>query len=308
MNRSLLARIATRAPATPAHTLLSAVRTRAREHALQAHAHEGLNGRELSVTAERALTDMRAEVDRADGTPLGVLTRFDKWWRTTDAREWMDDVDIDASKRTRIADALDQLNQAVGTYDAIHGVLSPLLADGISVVELCAGHGGFSRALARQARDEGLALRITATDLHEDYLDLGRKRAQREQLSVAFRQQNALDLSALASDPPDVIVCAQALHHFEPGSIARMFAEATRLARRGVVFFDGCRSALLVPVIAVLGAVLTRNVGVVHDGAVSCRRFLAKEELDLLCSLAAPRGHLETMWLPPAHVAVRWQP
>lgn len=264
--------------------------------------------RQLARLAEEALASLRRRVAQGP-TWRRALSRVDAAWHEPDAAELMDDPGLDEARRRRIVEGLDRFNRETAAYQRFIALLRPLLrAEGVTtVVDLAAGAGGFALALARVARDEGFALDITATDLRESYLTEGRATAAREALAVRFAPQDALDLSNLGAQPPDIIVCTQALHHFPPGLVAVLFAEAARVAARGVVLIDGVRSIVGAAGLAAWGLALLRQPDFVHDGVASLRRFFVPEELELLARLG-PWGDGATCdFFPPCHCGLVWR-
>jgi ubiquinone/menaquinone biosynthesis C-methylase UbiE len=148
---------------------------------------------------------------------------------------------------------------------------------------------------------------IEASDLREEYLEIGRAAARRKSLDVTFLMQDALDLSALAERGVDVILCTQALHHFPPGMIARMMGEAARAARFGVCIVDGERSWTTLGLVGLVGALYGRTYTFYHDAVTSIRRMYYEEELSLIAQLAPgmPEVRVETGIVAPSHVYVR---
>lgn len=320
--RSLAQKLAKSQPPTPLHTLLSAPRQKALEETLalfQPRAAElearlatrdPAGQRALSRLAEDALLSFRERVeDLAARDPLLKQgAALDAYWRGPTAREHMDDPAFPEQERTRIIEALDHFNDILGSYELFLSALKLLLnvQGKTRILDLAAGHGGFALALARLSGEQGLNLEITASDLKQEYLDVGSARARREGLDVRFRTQDALNLHNLAEDPPDLVICTQAIHHFPPGLVACMFDEATRIARRGVAFIDGVRNMMHAPVIGLYGYALARTPGFVHDGVISLRRFFAREELSLLGNLVPRDSKSEAVWMRPSHVALRY--
>lgn len=309
-------------PPPPGQTLLRGVRRRVLERVLAEYApragelESGLasgdaKAREaLAALATEALGVFRDLVLReAEGHPmLHAAALLDRAWNGPTPPEHMDDPDFDEGERTRIIEALDDFNVLVGSYATFLEALEPLFVRGRTtrLVDLASGHGGFALALARLARERGLDLSITATDLQQAYLDVGAARARDEGLAVSFRLQDALDLSNLADDPPDVVVCTQAIHHFPPGLVTCMFDQAARVARQGVVFVDGCRNLVHTTTVAAYGYAIAGVPGFTHDAVLSLRRFFTVEELDLLVNLVPRRTRAESTFLRPAHVLSRW--
>ncbi|MFO0696873.1 MAG: methyltransferase domain-containing protein [Polyangiales bacterium] len=309
-------------PPPPGQTMLRDVRRRALESVLAdyrpragalepglAAGDEAARDRLASLATE-ALTVFRDRVFReARMHPvLHAAAALDRAWNGPTPPEHMDDPDFDEGERTRIIRALDDFNVLVGSYATFLEALAPLFVPGgtTKVLDLASGHGGFPLALARLAKERGLDLAITATDLQDAYLDVGAARARAEGLAVSFRRQDALDLSNLAGDPPDVVVCTQAIHHFPPGLVTCMFDQAARVARRGVVFVDGCRNVLHTTTVATYGLAIAGVPGFTHDAVISLRRFFAIEELDLLVNLVPRATRAEASFLRPAHLRVRW--
>jgi ubiquinone/menaquinone biosynthesis C-methylase UbiE len=236
----------------------------------------------------------------------GFAARVDGWWRRTDACEYLDDPAVDETMRVDILRTLDKMNDLLGSYNVFFQRMRPLMPSGRAarVLELAAGHGGFALAVAALARQTDFDIELTATDIKEEYLALGRARAASLGLSVNFSVQDALDLSNIQTDVYDLVVCTQSLHHFQPGQVALMFSEAARVARYGVIFIDGARSALNAAMIASLSLLVYRHGPFVHDMLVSFRRFFVPEELELLARLGPWGSTASAVWTPPGHCVV----
>jgi len=266
----------------------------------------------LGELAASALHQMRRRVRTlaADRGPLvAACAALDDWWGSPTEGEYIDDEDLDEAQRSRAMSELDAINDLLCSYDRFLDELAPLMAPNrpTRVLDLAAGHGGFALAVARIARERGLSIEITATDIKREYLDLGEVRARSENLAVRFVVQDALDLSNLAVGEHDIVVCTQATHHFPPGLVARMFESAARVAGRGVVFVDGCRSLLMAAPITAFARFRYGNRLLAHDAYISFRSFYVPEELELLARIGAWGDGVETRWLPPSHCLLRWR-
>ncbi len=262
--------------------------------------------------AERALREMRAEVQeraRQLGAPEHLAAVVHDHFGDTDEPEYLDDPSLDRQMRVRLLSTLDALNGILGSYRAFLRAMEPLLCAGRTtrVLDLAAGHGGFAIAATRLAREQGLALEVTATDIKQEYLDIGREVAARDGLDVRFFVQDALDLSNIPRGEYDVVMCTQSLHHFPASMIARMFREAASVAGSGVLFIDGCRSVMHGLLVPVLGVMRYRDRAFAHDAWVSFRRFFAPEELGLVTGLGPEGDAVEAKWMRPAHCLVRWR-
>jgi SAM-dependent methyltransferase len=261
---------------------------------------------ELCELANRALGEMRSEVERL-AAHTGLLRAWaaavDAWWRGTNEAEYLDDPGLDREMRVRIVEHLDALNDLLGSYGAFFERVVPLLNPHrpTKVLDLAAGHAGFSLAAAEFARARGARIELTASDIKREYLELGAARAQDLGFELRIQVQDALDLSNLEPGAYDVITCTQSLHHFGPGEVAVMFSEAARIAGRGVSFIDGARSALNAAMITGLGLLMYKDRAFAHDSFVSFRRFFVPEELELLAKLGPWGEHARAEWIPPGH-------
>jgi hypothetical protein len=86
--------------------------------------------------------------------------------------------------------------------------------------------------------------------------------------------------------------------------VARLVAEASRVASRAVVLFDLCRSALASLFLSVVGTLRFRDAVLVRDGIASYRRAYTPAELGLLARLGAPDADARISFEPPAHAQV----
>lgn len=201
--------------------------------------------------------------------------------------EFCDDPACPEDQRRAILASIDWLNEHLQSYQLwIRWMQKDLrTVDGhpTRVLDLAAGHAGFAIVLKEYL---GNTIEVTASDLFQEYLELGREQAHRRGVQVEFRQQDATDLRALREEQWDVIICTQSIHHFPPGMVARMFGEATRIARRSVWFIDAERSLLAASLLGVAMGLHCRAWPPIHDTIVSLRKMYTEEELSLLGNLA----------------------
>ena len=270
----------------------------------------------------RAVHELRTDAEAAAAKSVGQrLAHAIDRALYADHAEWLDDPSFDSALRVRALDRLDRMNEALGNYDAFFSVVAPMVerarACGVArpvIVDLASGHAMFAVILALRLGAREGRVRVIATDLVSEYLDLGRERARAlgmDDDAISFLEQDALDLRALPQKvgaPIDVVCCTQSVHHFSPGLVARMFGEAFAVARHGAVVVDGERNVFALALVAVAGVVLGRgSVPFLHDAIVSMRRMYTEQELALIGRLAprsdgrvgipATRG-----WITPGHV------
>jgi ubiquinone/menaquinone biosynthesis C-methylase UbiE len=252
-----------------------------------------------------AVAALRA--DRPRG-PARLLVDIDGAFQR-EGEELLDDPSFPEGKRVRVLETLDRFNRDSEAYERWMRLVEPLVdraerthGGPVRVLELAAGHGSFALAVAEHFGDR---VEVTASDIRDEYLELGRRRMRGRAERVRFALQDATDLRNLGD--VDILLCTQSLHHFPPGMVARMVGEAARAARAGAVFVDGERSIesllLAVPVLFAYG----RTWPVVHDAVVSLRRMLSAEEMRLVAALAPgvpAHVRVEVERLPPGYVTV----
>lgn len=278
---------------------------------------------------DAAIADVLAEL-RGEAEERLAGTRFERIAHAIDrvvyanTPEWLDDPAFDRELRVRTLDRLDRLNEALGNYDAFFGAIEPAIARawaaGVkqpTIVDLASGHAMFAVALALRFGAREGRVRVVATDLAPEYLEIGRARARSLSIgedALSFMPHDALDLRDLGDKVGgsiDVVTCTQTLHHFPPGMVARLFAEASSVARHGAVLVDAERNPIaLLTVTGVAGALGRGSVPFLHDSFVSIRRMFTEQELALVGMLAPqgdgePTRKIERGWLAPGHVFIR---
>lgn len=318
---SVARRVAAAGKPVPAVRMLASVRQAALREVLAEYrapatvlgervaAGDGSARSELSTLAEEALETMRANVlQRA--SEAGLWTRMvaiaDQRWGDCTTQEYLDDESVDPAMRLGIMETLDWWNHIVEAYGCfLDAVLEIAPAGPVRILDLAAGHGGFVLAAARLAKQRGLDLRFTASDLKREYLDMGAAVAAREGLNVDFVVQDALDLSNIEPGTFDLVMCTQSLHHFPPGLVAVMFEAAARAATHGVVFIDPCRSVLTGATCAGIGGMRRRDPHFAHDAWISMRRSFVPEELELLARIGPWGDSVEARFLAPGYCLLR---
>lgn len=78
---------------------------------------------------------------------------------------------------------------------------------GMTVIDLCAGDGWFTRAIAKATR------RVTAIDIDAGLLDVSRKRlAEGGVANVTFTPGDAYEIAAMVKEPADLVFMANCFH------------------------------------------------------------------------------------------------
>lgn len=277
--------------------------------AVVARNSEAINGYDALVAD--AVDHMRSLRPADSGALTAVCDAIDRRLYRNDP-ELLDDPAFPAAARAKGLDGLHRLNELLGSYEAFLIALMPLveLAEQrgrrpVRIHDLASGHAGFAVFLEQRLGDRVV---MEASDIKDEYLDLGRARARELGASVAFFCEDALAIDGPRARGVDILICTQSVHHFPPGMVARMIGEAARAATTGVLIADAERSWLFYGLVAVVSAIHGRSWVLTHDGMVSLRRMFYEEELGLLAALAPslpPSARIETGTFLPAHAFVR---
>lgn len=81
------------------------------------------------------------------------------------------------------------------------------LEDGFSVLDLCTGSGAIAIAVAKEAQKRGLNVKVTATDISADALEVAKANAERNEAEVLFLQSDLFTrirgrFDIIVSNPP----------------------------------------------------------------------------------------------------------
>lgn len=267
------------------------------------------HGPALEEHVDQAMHLFREErVKRASGIArLGA--RLDAALRT-DAVEHMDEEGYSEWGKLGIALGLHAMNVASASYRRFFGVLLPMLREieakhgrPARVLELASGAGGFAFALDALARKRGVRVEVTASDVVPLYISRGQKKAARSGAKVDFRLVNALDMQGIRDGAYDILFIAQSVHHFSPGQLGRMIAEASRVATTAFVSIDGYRSLGMVAFVSGT-AIMSLWPAMVHDAVISVRKFYGEAELEAIARMGAPFGRVSIGRIRPLNTVL----
>jgi len=206
----------------------------------------------------------------------------------SEAPEAMDRPDVDGVALEDALDALADANRAFGGRRAVLRPLGRVLAGDrpgpIRILDVGAGGGDVSRALARRLRSRGWRPRLVLGDLHDRTLRLARARiGARGPGNVRYVRLSASTLP-FRDASFGLALSSTMLHHLEREEAVRFLREIERVADRAWVVTDLRRSRLTCAAVRTLAATLwRRNPLPRRDGPVSVRRsFTPAEARELL--------------------------
>lgn len=221
--------------------------------------------------------------------------------------EFLDRPDYPAKKKVKIVHALHRMNQVFLHYHRFLYHLKPMILEvnrkegrPTRLVELASGSGEFTLALARLAFLQKLPVEITGSDYIPEYVTRGNEKAAKRNLPVRFVELNAFDMKGIEPGDCDIFFICQSIHHFSPGQMAMMIAQAERAGARYFVAIDGYRSFLILFGLPALAGASVR-FPYFHDALISARRLYTHEELTLIARMAAPKARVDISRSWPTH-------
>ncbi len=154
----------------------------------------------------------------------------------------------------------------------------------VRVLDLATGSGDIPLALVRWGRRHGYDLRVLATDLSDEVLQVARRETAGEPRIVL----EACDARALpyGDDTFDVAICSLALHHFGRDDAVQVLREMARVAVRGIIVNDLTRSYFGYAGAWLLGVATTTNPLTRNDAPLSVLRAWTPDELRTMATEA----------------------
>jgi SAM-dependent methyltransferase len=235
----------------------------------------------------------RAEMARRRGGLESLLERLDSVIRT-DRVEHLDDPDYPVKHKNGIVQAIHLLNLVGLHYRRFLMEFGPIIREiahetgrPVRVLELASGSGEFTLALGRLARKKRIQAQFSGSDYIPEYVELANRKANRQNIPVDFFLLNAFDMKALEKDFFDILFICQSTHHFTPGQVAMMIAQAKERGAKAFVSIDGRRSLLVLSALAGLSLFGLRP-GVMHDSVLTGRKLYCEQELAIIAGIAAP--------------------
>jgi SAM-dependent methyltransferase len=245
----------------------------------------------------------RHEVSRELGPGFLVPELIDSAIRTTET-ENMDRGNKTGSEKLQFVRALHRMNSMMQIYPRHIEILDPLIRETAGkgrnparILEIACGSGGLAFSLAEHARKNRIDLAVTASDIVPEFISEGNRLAGERKLSVKFIPLNAFEMHGFGKNDFDITVMSQSLHHFSPGQLATIIAQAKKHTATAFVGIDGHRSILLlagVPLIAGFQGM----VPFAQDGLTSARKFYSDLELEIIAGIATndTNHHVGCSW------------
>lgn len=225
--------------------------------------------------------------------------------RAADARELMDDPDADLRMLERTYARFPLINAVVSRWRSVYRRdLRPRARRGpVRLLDVGAGGGDVSRALAAWARRDRLEISVTALDADERAIRWARERGG----GVSYRHAHTRALVA-AGERFDAVVSNHLLHHLTGVELSELLDDSIRLVEDDglVLHRDIARSRFAYRAFAAGTWPFSRNVladsFIRDDGLTSIRRSYTAEEIAGL----VPDGW-QVRRQAPARLELRWE-
>jgi SAM-dependent methyltransferase len=235
----------------------------------------------------------RADLARKRGGLESLFERLDAAIRT-DKMEHLDDPDYPLKHKNGIVQAIHLLNLVGLHYSRFLMEIGPIIREialeegrPARVLELACGSGEFTLALGRLARKKRIQACFSGSDYISEYVELAGQKAAKKKIPTDFFVLNAFDMKDLEKNSFDIFFICQSTHHFTPGQVAKMIAQAKERGAKAFVSIDGRRSLLVLS--GLLGfSLLGLRPGVLHDSILTGRKLYSEQELAIIAGIAAP--------------------
>lgn len=221
-------------------------------------------------------------------------------------REALDDPAADPALVTRMVADLARCNRWLGGASAVHYGLSRLLlasdrGRSLTLLDVGTGAGDLPRDAVRWAARRNITLRPIGLERISAAARVAKDDAH---VPMILGCAGALPLRARSVD---FVMISQVAHHLSAASAARLFADADRLARRGVIVADLHRTPLASLGFRVAARLLGVHPTTLHDGVTSLKRGYTVAAMAAICEHAGITNATVKM-RPFARVVAWWTP
>ncbi len=269
---------------------------------------------ELEAQTNKALKrflEERYNVSQKLGGISLMIELLDRIVRTED-QESLDGDTLSESEKLEVVQALDRQNHLLQLYPRYATMLLGMLEDvatrehrPLRILELASGSGGLAIAIAEEAQRKKLDVSVTGSDVVQKYVDEGNRQAAEKKLPLNFQLLNAFELIEFPEGAFDITIMAHSLHHFTPGQLAVIIAQAAKHTKTAFIGIDGHRSIMMaggIPLVALLQAI----PAFIADGFTSARKFYTEKELAMIAEIVTGRSdHTLTIDWPVNIITIR---
>lgn len=195
--------------------------------------------------------------------------------------ELLDRPDVAPSEVRTIMETLEKANRHLGGHqlmvESVRQLLGSRRPARLRVLDLGTGLADVPRALVAWARQNDLAITVTAVDRNPKILDLARA-ACRDWPEIHLEQHDLRNLPYVP-DSFDVALCSLALHHFSTTDTVAILRRMRELARHGYIASDLRRNWLAITATRLVTLLPFNSEAFRQDAVQSCRAAFTVQEL-----------------------------
>lgn len=222
----------------------------------------------------------------------------------THGAETLDDPGADPALVARMLRDISRANHWFGGRHAVHHALTRLIDPGdrgrtMSLFDVGTGAGDLPLDAARWAARRGVRLQPVGLER----IPVAARLARDAGVPTVVGCAGALPLAARSVD---LVLVSQLAHHLDRASASRLFADCSRVARRGVIVSDLQPSRLAAFGFRIAGALLGLHQATIDDGVTSLARGFTPDALRSLCA-DLPGAPVAVRGLPFARVVAWWR-
>lgn len=156
------------------------------------------------------------------------------------------------------------------------------------LLDIATGAGDIPIAIAKAAKQQGINLDITASDISEQSLEYVKANAQHNGVAIKTLKFNAL--TDTLKTRYDVVTTSLFTHHLDPPDVVSLLRSMATLANHLVLVNDLVRSSTNLTLIKLATKLLTSSEVVQYDGPVSVRAAYTIQEMQELAQAAGLIG------------------
>jgi len=183
------------------------------------------------------------------------------------------------------------VNRFLGAYRVVLTNISALLRgmtssaeSPVRMLDVATGSSDIPVAIVKWARQQGIAVAITAVDKNHLAVSVAADIA-RPYPEIVVMEADGFSLPYKDASF-DIVLCSQTLHHFNEADAVKILREINRVAAFGYFIMDRRRSRFAWLLISALTRIFSRNRLTRHDGPMSMLRSYTVAELSALSDKA----------------------
>ncbi len=201
-----------------------------------------------------------------------------------EGEEIMDNYSGDPFELQKVFEDINHVNKILGgnkiTIDAVFRLIAENPKESYTILDMGCGDGNMIRAIAREARNRNIDMKLIGVDLNQEALTIAGK-ASVNFPEISYQKKDIL--TANFSDfKSDIVITTLTMHHFRNEDVLRFVRQFTKLASLGVIVNDLQRSAWAYYLFQGFRLIFIRTKIAKIDGLISISKGFKKADLEAL--------------------------